>query len=254
MGYLGEDDPSLVDIRTRGQDAVTGGDWAAVLALEPELRTDAAFWRDVWAPACAIAAAAAGRTDARSCLDEAIGAGFSQPELHEPRLTEAFGADPDWPDLVAAMRRNVPPAARCVGHGAGVVGVGHRPLAARQRPRGLLRRGHDPGPGRRRTAVRLRRIHGGAQPGAQRGGYPVQGRGAAPGGLPHWTGQGSHGLRGVDRRAGVLGGARRPERPLLGRRPRHPAGGYPSCRSAAGPARRRPGMSVSARGSCQPGG
>jgi hypothetical protein len=107
---MGEDDPQLVDIRRRGQDAGTAEDWETLLALEAELRTDEAWWPIVWAPACAMAAGGLGRrAQARSFLEEAIAGGFSQPELYDPTFTEALSGDPEWPRLTAAMRANVPP-------------------------------------------------------------------------------------------------------------------------------------------------
>lgn len=110
MSYLGEDDPRLVDIRKRGQDAGRAQDWPALLAMEAELRSDKAFWNNVWAPACAMAAANLDhRAAARSYLEEAIAGGFSQPELYDPTFTEALSGDPEWPRLRAAMRANVPP-------------------------------------------------------------------------------------------------------------------------------------------------
>jgi hypothetical protein len=105
---LEKDDGRLTRLRLRAEDAVTGGDWATVLALEPDLRTDKEMW-PIWAAACAIAAARLGRPDAFSYLEEAVAVGFCQPELYEPRLTHAFGDRADWPEVLAAMRRNVPP-------------------------------------------------------------------------------------------------------------------------------------------------
>ncbi len=108
---MGGDDPPLVDIRKRGQDAGTAEDWEALLALEAELRADEAWWPIVWAPACAMAAAKIDRrAQARSFVEEAIAGGFSQPELYDPTFTEALSGDPEWPRLKAAMKANEPPS------------------------------------------------------------------------------------------------------------------------------------------------
>jgi hypothetical protein len=108
VSYFGKDDPRLEDIRRRAQDAGKAEDWAGLRAMESELRADEAFWAAVWAPISSYAAWKLGEDHARSFLDEAIAAGFDGTGPVEAELTEAFGADPDWPELVAAMRANVP--------------------------------------------------------------------------------------------------------------------------------------------------
>ena len=57
MSYFGKDDPRLEDLRTRAQDAARDEDWAALRAIETELRTDAAFWTAIWAPISSALAA-----------------------------------------------------------------------------------------------------------------------------------------------------------------------------------------------------
>jgi Transglutaminase-like superfamily len=108
VSYFGKDDPRLEDIRRRGQDAAGAEDWAALRAMEAELRADEVFWPGVWAPACSYAAWKLGERHPRAFLEEAIASGLDGPGGLEAELTEAFGADPDWPDLVEAMRANVP--------------------------------------------------------------------------------------------------------------------------------------------------
>ncbi|MGH8879056.1 MAG: transglutaminase domain-containing protein, partial [Stackebrandtia sp.] len=107
--YWGEDEPWLVDIRKRAQDAASGEDWDTVVAMESELRQDTVFWPAVWGPMLAIAKRFNGVADARRLLDELVTEGFSQPELFSPTLAQAFGAEPDWPRLLQRMRANVPP-------------------------------------------------------------------------------------------------------------------------------------------------
>jgi Transglutaminase-like superfamily len=108
VSYFGKDDPRLEDIRKRGQDAARAEDWAGLRAMEDELRADEVFWPGVWAPISSYAAWKLGEAGAGVLLEEAIAAGLDGPGGLEAELTEAFGADPDWPDLVAAMRANVP--------------------------------------------------------------------------------------------------------------------------------------------------
>jgi hypothetical protein len=99
----------LVELRTEAQDAITAENWIGLLAMESRLRRDRVWWHDIWAPACAMAAARLNRrSPARSYLEEAIAAGFSQPELFHSRLSQAFRGDPEWARLAAAMAENVP--------------------------------------------------------------------------------------------------------------------------------------------------
>jgi hypothetical protein len=108
ISYFGKEDPRLEDIRRRGQDAFTGEDWAGFRAMESELRSDTAFWTDIWAPITAYAAWKCGEDDSRAFLEEAIEGGFSGSGDLNPLLTETFGADADWGEVVEAMRANVP--------------------------------------------------------------------------------------------------------------------------------------------------
>jgi Transglutaminase-like superfamily len=107
VSYFGKDDPRLEDIRRRGQDAARAEDWAGLRAMEAELRADEVFWPGVWAPISSYAAWKLGDPHARLLLEEAIAAGLDGPGGLEAELTEAFGADPDWPELAEAMRANV---------------------------------------------------------------------------------------------------------------------------------------------------
>jgi hypothetical protein len=108
VSYFGKDDPRLEDIRERAQDAARDEDWAGLRAMEPELRTDAAFWAGIWAPISSYAAWKGSEANARLLLEEAIAGGFDGSGEFDLLLTEAFGADEDWPELVEAMRANVP--------------------------------------------------------------------------------------------------------------------------------------------------
>ena len=98
----------LARVRTVAQDAMRGARWWTLLDLERNLRTDAEFWRDLWAPSLAIAAHKVGLKGARSRLDEAIEAGFHQIDMFEPELSAAFGSDPDWALVLERARANVP--------------------------------------------------------------------------------------------------------------------------------------------------
>ncbi len=104
-------DPDLTALRQLAQDLANQPDWPGVLTLAPRLRADTAYWFGVWAPLVAIAARQTGDPSARSYLDEALEGGFSQPENLEGELERAFGSDPDWPAIEAAIVANVPPAA-----------------------------------------------------------------------------------------------------------------------------------------------
>lgn len=109
MGIDGETEPWLAKARATMQDAINAADYATAMTVTDTLRRDPLLWHQAWAPATAIAARELGRPDARQFLDEAIAGGFSQPELFEPLLTDAFGTDNDWPELLKAMADNVPP-------------------------------------------------------------------------------------------------------------------------------------------------
>ena len=107
MSYFGKDDPRLEDIRRRAQDAASAEDWTALRAMETELRSDATFWTEVWAPISSCAAWKRGEEHPRLLLEEAISGGFDGSGEFDALLSEAFGLDDDWAELVAAMRANV---------------------------------------------------------------------------------------------------------------------------------------------------
>lgn len=98
----------LDELRRTAIDLARAEDWAGLLAVEKELRTDAVQWVNVWAPLLAVAARKLGRDSARSYLDEAIADGFFQPSIHEPGLSETFGSEPDWTELLSAMAAKTP--------------------------------------------------------------------------------------------------------------------------------------------------
>jgi hypothetical protein len=110
VSYFGKDDLRLESIRQRAQDAFGADDWAGFRAMEPELRHDEAFWPDVWCPISAYAAWKRGEPHPVRFLEEAIAAGFDGPGAFEAELTEAFGDDAEWPELVERMQANVPAA------------------------------------------------------------------------------------------------------------------------------------------------
>lgn len=99
---------AIARVRTVAQDAMRGGRWWTLLDLEPTLRADTEFWRDLWAPSLAIAAHKVGLPGARERLDEAVDAGFHQVDLFEPELSAAFGRDRDWNGVLERARANVP--------------------------------------------------------------------------------------------------------------------------------------------------
>jgi hypothetical protein len=108
VSYFGKDDPRLEEIRKRAQDTADAEDWAGFRAMETDLRADAVFWPGVWAPISSYAAWKIREEHPRTLLEEAIAAGFDGSGELEVRLTEAFGADTDWPELMKAMQANVP--------------------------------------------------------------------------------------------------------------------------------------------------
>ena len=105
-GYLAPD--WLVALRVRGNDVSRAHDWPALHELAPQLRRDESMWPETWGLLCAVAAREVGDPGARALLEEVIAAGFHQPELYADVLESAFGADPDWPQLLERMRDNQP--------------------------------------------------------------------------------------------------------------------------------------------------
>ncbi|MBB5867963.1 transglutaminase-like putative cysteine protease [Allocatelliglobosispora scoriae] len=99
----------LLELRRTAQDLSRAERWPEFLDLVPRLRGDEEFWASYWAPMAAIGAGLLGRPEKRRLLQDAIDAGFCQPEIFEPELTGVFGADEDWPELLARMAANVPP-------------------------------------------------------------------------------------------------------------------------------------------------
>lgn len=107
-GHLAPD--WLVDLRVKANDLSRAHDWPAMHELAADLRRDELMWPELWGPCCAIAAREVGDPNARALLEEVIAAGFHQPELFADTLEPAFGADPDWPELLERMRSNQPSA------------------------------------------------------------------------------------------------------------------------------------------------
>lgn len=101
-------DPSLARLRLLAEGFLRSQADEELLGLADELRADAEAWPHLWAPGCAIAAARLGRADARKLLDEAIAAGFCQPELFGDDLAECFGGEADWASLQERLLENVP--------------------------------------------------------------------------------------------------------------------------------------------------
>lgn len=106
----GYDAPSWLNaLRTRANDLGRSADWPGLHAACDDLRRDGDLWPELWGPLCAVAARRVGDPTARALLDEVIAAGFHQPEMLDGELAAAFGADPDWPDLIARIQGNRPP-------------------------------------------------------------------------------------------------------------------------------------------------
>jgi transglutaminase-like putative cysteine protease len=99
----------LADQRRRVQDMANLPDWAGLLALETDLRGDLEMWCDVYAPLLAVAAHEVGDPHAVRFLDEAVTAGFGQPEVLQGELERAFRAHVRWPEFERRMAANVPP-------------------------------------------------------------------------------------------------------------------------------------------------
>lgn len=100
---------ALATLRLRAEQCAREEDDAGLLALAHELRGDDELWPHLWAPACAIAAERLGRAGGFEFLEEAVAAGFSQPELFEGQLEQQFGDDSTWPRIQARMGEAVPP-------------------------------------------------------------------------------------------------------------------------------------------------
>ena len=122
-----------------------------MLAIEAELRADSELWTQLWGPCCAIAAGMTGRSDARDLLEDCARAGFYQLDnLGVESFDEAFGRDPDWPQVRARIMANVPPPP---------LELLSWPSAPLTPPPGLFRL--DPG-GEERLAARMPDCHPGA--------------------------------------------------------------------------------------------
>jgi len=99
-------------LRTVGQDAVTGERWVELVELRPGLEGDVECWWSLWAPVVAVGLYRTGRAgEAVALLTAAVTAGFRQPDLFGPLLSDTFTADPAWPGLTAGMAAPAPPAA-----------------------------------------------------------------------------------------------------------------------------------------------
>jgi Transglutaminase-like superfamily len=104
------DAEGLAKLRIHATDLLRAEDWTGVLALEDQLRDDSDYWTQIWGPSCAVAAALTERPGARELLEECVSDGFYQiadlgPEVFE----QAFGDDPEWPDLRTRIEANLPP-------------------------------------------------------------------------------------------------------------------------------------------------
>src|SRR5215831_9890129 len=97
----------LHELRIRAQDAIATKHYDRLLDLADDLRGDHEYWATWFAPECAVAARATGRSDARVFLEEAILGGFTQHEMF-PQLAVHFSVDSDWSELVARMDANIP--------------------------------------------------------------------------------------------------------------------------------------------------
>jgi hypothetical protein len=101
--------PSVDELRTLAIDLIRAQDWPELLALEAALRADSEYWIQFWGAACAIAAWHQRRPDARDMLQECISGGFHQVDDFGSSFDSSFGTEPDWPDLLARIRANLPP-------------------------------------------------------------------------------------------------------------------------------------------------
>jgi hypothetical protein len=104
------DAEGLAELRTQATDLLRAEDWAGVLELEEQLRADTEYWTQIWGPSCAVAAALTEQRGAWELLNECVNDGFYQiadlgPEVFE----QAFGDDPEWPDIRARIEANLPP-------------------------------------------------------------------------------------------------------------------------------------------------
>jgi hypothetical protein len=100
----------LDQLRTKARDLSTEGDWAGLLALRADLEHDSKYWSDWWGPLCAIAARQTRDPGAMDLLEDLVRTGFCQPKFLGRQLESAFRGDPEWPELLDRMARNVPAA------------------------------------------------------------------------------------------------------------------------------------------------
>lgn len=104
------DGEGLAKLRIHATDLLRGEDWTGVLALQDQLREDSDYWTQIWGPSCAVAAALTGHPGAWELLEECVSDGFYQIDDLGPEVFEqAFGDDPEWPDLRARIEANLPP-------------------------------------------------------------------------------------------------------------------------------------------------
>ncbi|MEU0090369.1 transglutaminase domain-containing protein [Kribbella sp. NPDC006257] len=110
MSELRDDLPprELAELRLRAEQFLRDKNDQPLLDLVVDLRGDDQWWAHLWGPGAALAAHRLGSPQASALLAEAVAAGFSQPELFEGELEEAFGADPDWSRLHREMQENIP--------------------------------------------------------------------------------------------------------------------------------------------------
>ena len=197
----------IEQLRVRGIDLArrqADGD-TELLALRPRLEQDTKLWWSLWAPSCALAALRLGDPgEAWRLLDAAVANGLHQHEMFE--LADLFGTDPRWPDLLRRLEANIPPAPielldwpdpvpslpvalfrAAPAREAELRRRVPQPQASAWRTAlDMLRWVHtrwehtstnhalgedavtSPGPGGRRRALRLPRVHGHPDPGAQR--------------------------------------------------------------------------------------
>jgi hypothetical protein len=99
----------LTVLRLDAEQRVRAHEWSGLLDLQDRLRAeDPEWWGPLWAITCAVATWHTRRELARQALDEALAAGFCQPELFTDELEGTFATEPGWSAALERMRANVP--------------------------------------------------------------------------------------------------------------------------------------------------
>jgi len=99
----------LTALRLEAESRVRAQEWSRLLELRDRLQVeDREWWGPLWAISCAVATWHTCHERARQALDEALAAGFCQPELFTEELGGTFATEPGWVAALERMKDNVP--------------------------------------------------------------------------------------------------------------------------------------------------